>query len=47
MIKNIAGSSFIIIVTMFIFSVITFSGLHAVTATEGGDSNVIQLGVTE
>jgi plastocyanin len=46
MIKNMAGSSFIIIVTMFIFSVITFSGLHAVTGTEE-HSNAIQLGVTE
>ena len=32
---------------MFIFSVITIGGLHAVTATEEEDSNVIQLGVVE
>lgn len=41
------GSSYIVILTLFIFSAITFSGLHAVTATEEEDSNAIQLGVTE
>jgi hypothetical protein len=45
--KNMAGSFHIIILTMFIFSVITFSGLYAVTATQEDDSNIIQLGVTE
>jgi plastocyanin len=46
MIKNMAGSSFIIIVIIFIFSVLTFSGLHAVTATQE-ENNIIQLGVVE
>ena len=41
MIKNMAGSSFIIIVIIFIFSVLTFSGLHAVTATQE-ENNIIQ-----
>jgi plastocyanin len=41
-----AGSSFIIIVIIFIFSVLTFSGLHAVTATQE-ENNIIQLGVVE
>ncbi|HZB74487.1 MAG TPA: hypothetical protein VE378_07055, partial [Nitrososphaeraceae archaeon] len=45
--KNMADSLHIIILTMFIFSVITFSGLYAVTATQEDDSNIIQLGVTE
>ena len=45
--KNMASSFHIIILTMFIFSVITFSGLYAVTATQEDDSNIIQLGVTE
>jgi hypothetical protein len=45
--KNMAGSFHIIILTMLIFSVITFSGLYAVTATQEDDSNIIQLGVTE
>jgi plastocyanin len=46
MIKNMAGSSFIIIVIIFIFSVLTFSGLHAVTATQE-ENNIIQLGIVE
>jgi plastocyanin len=46
MIKNMAVSSFIIIVIIFIFSVLTFSGLHAVTATQE-ENNIIQLGVVE
>jgi Cupredoxin-like domain len=46
-IKNMAGLSYIIMITMFIFSAITFSGLHAVTATGEEDSNVIQLGIVE
>jgi plastocyanin len=46
MIKNVAGSSFIIVVIIFIFSVLTFSGLHAVTATQE-ENNIIQLGVVE
>jgi len=46
MIKNMAGSSFIIIVIIFIFSVLTFSRLHAVTATQE-ENNIIQLGVVE
>src|ERR687897_1074381 len=45
--KNMADSLHIIILTMFIFSVITFSGLYAVTATQEDDSNTIQLDVTE
>ena len=46
-IKNVTGSSYIVILTIFIFLAITFSGFHAVTATEEEDSNVIQLGVVE
>ena len=46
MIKNMAGSSFIIIVIIFIFSVLTFSRLHAVIATQE-ENNIIQLGVVE
>ena len=46
MIKNIADSSFIIIVIIFIFSVLIFSGLQAVTATQE-ENNIIQLGVVE
>lgn len=46
MIKNMADSSFIIIGIIFIFSVLTFSGLHAVTATQE-ENNTIQLGVVE
>jgi hypothetical protein len=46
MIKNMADSSFIIIVIIFIFSVLTFSGLHAVTATQE-ENNTIQLGIVE
>ena len=42
-----ADSSFIIIIIIiFIFSVLTFSGLHAVTATQE-ENNIIQLGVVE
>jgi plastocyanin len=46
MIKNMAGSSFIIIVIIFIFSVLTFSRLHAVIETQE-ENNIIQLGVVE
>jgi hypothetical protein len=46
MIKNMADASFIIIVIIFIFSVLTFSGLHAVTATQE-ENNTIQLGIVE
>jgi plastocyanin len=46
MIKNMADSSFIIIVIIFIFSVPTFSGLYAVTATQE-ENNTIRLGVVE
>ena len=41
-----ADSSFIIIIIIFIFSILTFSGLHAVTATQE-ENNIIQLGVVE
>ena len=41
-----ADSSFIIIGIIFIFSVLIFSGLHAVTATQE-ENNIIQLGVVE
>jgi heme/copper-type cytochrome/quinol oxidase subunit 2 len=46
-IKNMAGLSYITMITMFILSAITFSGLHAVTATREEDSNVIQLGIVQ
>jgi hypothetical protein len=46
MIKNMADSSFIIIVIIFIFSVLTFSGLHTVTANQE-ENNTIQLGIVE
>ena len=41
-----ADSSFTIIIIIFIFSVLTLSGLHAVTATQE-ENNIIQLGVVE
>jgi plastocyanin len=46
MIKNIADSSFIIIVIIFIFSVLVLSGFQAVAATQE-ENNIIQLGVVE
>jgi len=46
MIKNMADSSFTIIIIIFIFSVLTLSGLHAVTATQE-ENNIIQLGIVE
>jgi plastocyanin len=46
MIKNIAGPSFIIVATIFIFSATSLSRFHTVAATQGED-NIIQLGVVE
>jgi hypothetical protein len=46
--KCTTGSLYIIILSMFIISIITFSGLYTVTATEEeDDNNTIQLDVTE
>jgi hypothetical protein len=46
--SNMAGSFYIPILSMFIISGTTFSGLYAVSATqEEDDNNIIQLGVTE
>ncbi len=44
--KYMASPSFIIVITIFIFSIGNFSGLHAVTAAQE-EGNILQLGIIE